>query len=175
MFNFDVLLAKQLWSAARDNNLSKQERGDLLEILAGYILMTQGRFITSRKVICIDGEIDLLARNMATADPLIQELGTYLLVECKNWTRKVNSQTVKSFVANLKSASCHSGILYSQKGVTGVKTNRSGMYTIRKFYHRDNIIVIVFNEIDISDLVDGRVSLSYLLLRKYEQIRFETA
>ena len=100
----------------------------------------------------LDAQIDLLVRNMNTTNPVLREFGTYMLVECKDWNRPVSAPLVKSFIANLRSASCHSGILVSLRKVSGERANKNASYSIRKYYHSDNIEVIVIGDSDLYEV-----------------------
>lgn len=173
ILHYDRTLGSVIWVMANDPAATTQMKGDLLEILMAYILMTQGRFEVRRNITTLDAQIDLLARNLNVLNPVLEALGTYILVEAKMWEAPVDAPTVKKFITDMRSASCHSGILVARAGITGVAGNLDALYTIRKHYHRDNVVVIVLDAIDVQALVDLTVPLDWMLARKYEDIRLE--
>jgi hypothetical protein len=97
-----------------------------------------------------------------------------VLVECKNWERRVGAPDIKKFAANVRAASCHSGIVATRTGITG-RTDEltDARYTIRRHYHRDGIVIIVLAEDDVDRMIHGQVAVPDLLLSKYEAIRFD--
>lgn len=173
MLHHDRIRMQQLWEKVCDSNLSSNDRGAALEILTEWILASQGPFVPKRNLKSIDGQIDLMVRNLDTRDPLYQELGSFFLVECKNWVSPVGVQEVKNFIANLRAAACRSGLLASMEGVTGQEKDENAEYTIRKFFHRDGIVVIVLDREDYESVLERDQSLFELLLVKYEKIRFD--
>lgn len=173
MLHYDWVLGHALWTMTNNPNIIPQMRGDLLERLIAYILVTQGKFEVRRNITTLDAQIDLLARNLNVLNPVLEALGTYILVEAKMWDTPATAPVVKKFITDLRSASCHSGILVSRAGITGMARNMAALHTIRKHYHRDNVVVIVLNAQDVEALVNLTVPLDWMLARKYEDIRLE--
>jgi restriction endonuclease len=169
--HFDRTLAYAIWAFANAPGTSRNDMGAALELLIAYILETQGEYEVRHNIRTLDGQIDLLVRNLNASNPVLQELGTYILVEAKKWHRAATTAVVKKFITELSSAGCHSGILVSFEGVTGGRANVNANYTIRKHYHRDNVVVIVLDGDDLQQLINIPGSLNPLLISKYESIR----
>jgi Restriction endonuclease len=151
--------------------MSTEAQGRLFELLIAYLMRTLGGFDTRGRVRALDGETDLILRD---ANPRPSVLGDYVLVECKNWNKPVGAPEVKKFAQNVRAAACHSGIIATKEGLTGGKEAlRDAKYTIRRHYHRDGIVIITLDVQDLDQLVSKRVSLSDLLVTKYEAIRFD--
>jgi hypothetical protein len=173
ILHYDRVLGNLLWAMANTPGIAPQDRGELLESLVAYILMTQGRFEVRRNITTIDAQIDMLVRNLNVLNPMLEALGTYILVEAKMWETPAGAPVVKKFIMDLRSASCHSGILVSRAGVTGAAGNADALHTIRKHYQKDNVVVIVLEAQDVQALVDLTTPLDEMLVQKYEDIRLE--
>lgn len=144
-----------------------------LESLATYLFFTTERFEVNRNIKTIHAEHDLRVRNLIVDDPILELLGRYILVECKNWEKLVDSTRVKKFISNIRFAQCNTGILLTRIGVTGEKRKDSAWYVIRAEYHKDEVIVIVLTMNDVLKIADEKVSFLEMLKTKYEKIRFD--
>ena len=100
-------------------------------------------------------------------------IGLENTVECKNWTDPVDSKTMKNFISNVRFARCETGILISKNGITGSRRKDNAWFVARAEYHKDNIIIIVFDRKDLDSISEEKKSLLDLLKSKYEQIRFD--
>jgi hypothetical protein len=72
-------------------------KGRSLERLMAYIFLSAGGFQVKTNVSTFDEELDLVVRNLATTNPILQEFGRYILVECKNIEGRVDAKTVRDF------------------------------------------------------------------------------
>jgi hypothetical protein len=105
-------------------------------------------------------------------------LGTYIVVECKDWAKPVASKEVGWFVNKLQSQECKAGILFSSEGITGDTSSSSGgdiryaALTLLKAYQRAGKIVIVLNKDAFSAACRGE-NLIHLLQKEYERVRFD--
>ncbi|MFI6225028.1 restriction endonuclease [Nocardia salmonicida] len=72
-------------------------------------------------------EVDLAIGNPRGNDSfrLLPEL---FLVECKNWSKPVDSAAVTTFAAKIRHRSCDLGVLVAANGVTGDPYERSAAY-----------------------------------------------
>lgn len=170
--DFDSNYADYLYQKLR-NAKTNNEKGGFLEQLLAYILFSQSNFEVLCNLRGIKDETDLRLRNFESKDPFINELGRYILVEAKNTKKTIPVKEVNDFISNVRSGGCNSGILFSLKGVTGEKKNKDALYTIRQAYHKDKIIILIFREKDLKDIIHG-VNFKDLLLEKYEQLRFDS-
>jgi Restriction endonuclease len=165
--HFDPAIADSL---RRGGRMSADVKGKLFELLIAYLMRTLGPFETRGRVRTLDGEDDLILRDTS---PQPSVLGDYILVECKNWERKVGAPEIKKFGHNVRAASCHSGIMAAKNDITGSEEEPTdARYTVRRHYHRDRIVLVVLTAGDLDRLVSRRVSLGDLLVTKYEEIRF---
>ena len=165
---FTKLLIKET-----DRTTDTQLLGHFLEMLSAYLFFTIGKFEVSCNVKTVHAEHDLRIRNLIVDDPILELLGRYLLVECKNWGNKVNSTRIKKFIANVRFARCSTGILIAKNAITGEKRRDSAWYVIRAEYHKDDIVIIVITMNELNKIADEKTDLLEMLKMKYEKIRFD--
>ena len=105
------------------------------------------------------------------------ELGTYVLVECKNTDRAIGSSDIRNFSAKVRYAGCSAGVLVAREGLTGTRRDAvaNATYAVRKAYHRDGTVLIVVTGDDLTRVIDGRTRFVDLLEQRYEEIRFDLA
>lgn len=152
---------------------NRNELGYILEILSAYLFFTIGKFEVSSNIKTLQAQHDLIIRNLIIDDPILELLGRYIIVECKNWGKDVNSAVVKKFISNVRFSRCDTGIIISKKNITGVRNRDSAWYVIRAEYHRDNVIIIVLTINDLKRIAEEATNLLEILKMKYEQIRFD--
>jgi hypothetical protein len=141
-----------------------------------YLFLTAGGFQVRTNVITFDEELDLLVRNLATTNPLLQELGRYILVECKNIKTSVNAKTVRDFSAKVITHSCKTGVLISIRGYSGQRDKsaaRDARLAMIKAHQRHEVIIIPLNFGHLLDIIQRRKTLGDVLLQQYETIRFD--
>lgn len=87
------------------------------EVASYFIDNVTGLKITGRRVKTGTQEIDLSAINVSL-DNNLWEMGAYILIECKNWTKKVNIGVIRglSHISELKGNK--TTILFSANGLT---------------------------------------------------------
>jgi hypothetical protein len=123
----------------------------------------------------LDSEFDLILSSRNLDDPVHRELGSYVLVECKNTDKRVSASQVRNFSAKVRYARCTSGVLVTRTGLTGEQGQGviHAAYAARKTYHRDASVIVLIDGSDIQSVIDGRVGFRDLLMQRYEQIRFD--
>lgn len=146
--------------------------GDLLEDFAGAFLSSIKGFVVRKKRALAYGpkgkrehDYDLLMQNVSTIFP---EFDNYVLVECKDWDKKVGYDEVAKFIHKLHSRRCSTGIIIALNNVTHDDFNP----TIKRAYDQDGIVVIVLESTDIQKVIDRQINLSSLLRHRYEEARF---
>ncbi|MBI2012231.1 hypothetical protein HYS91_05700 [Candidatus Daviesbacteria bacterium] len=169
---WDNLFFNTLIREIKSKNIAK-DAGKYLEFLSAYLFSISGRFEVFINSISLHAEHDLKIRNLIKDDPILELLGRYLLVECKNWENKPDSSILKKFISNVRFARCDTGILITKKEITGTMRRDSAWYVIRAEYHKDNVIIIVITLNDLEQIAQEKISFLELLKKKYEQIRFD--
>lgn len=156
-------------------NFQKKD-GRNLECFASYILGSIPGFEVERGKQTKDYHFDGFIRNRGPKGDFRSDLGNYLLVECKDWTKRADVETISYFAHKLLFHDCRTGILFSKSGITGAsKTKgddpRYGALTLLKSYHHAGRIIMVLDEDDFKEAAEGK-NLIQILQSKYEQVRF---
>lgn len=94
------------------------EKGLLWEDVAEYIIKhIPGWGITGRRIRADSQEIDISVANIS-ADDCLWQLGSYILVECKNWKQHVNLSQIRNiaYISSMKGNKC--ALLFAANGLT---------------------------------------------------------
>jgi hypothetical protein len=165
-------------------NITSAERGKGpidgkdLEALAEYLLGCIPGFEIVMNITTGDSQVDALVRNRGPRYDFREDLGAYMVVECKDWSKPVSSKEVGWFVNKLLTQECKAGILFSSEGITGDSTKCGGevryaALTLLKAYQRAGTIVMVLNKTDFQKAASEGANLIRLLQSVYEQVRFD--
>lgn len=152
--------------------------GKDLEGLAAYLLSCIPGFEVELNISTGDSQVDALIRNRGPRYDFREDLGTYIAVECKDWSKPVGSKEVGWFVNKLQTQDCRAGILFSAKGITGNARGeadsdaRYAALTLLKAHQRAGKIVMVLDWEQFSAAVQGN-SLIRRLQDAYEEVRFD--
>lgn len=152
------------------------QKGRSLERLMAYLFVSAGGFQVKTNVSTFDEELDLVVRNLATTNPILQEFGRYILVECKNIEGRVDAKTVRDFSSKVITHSCKTGVIISKKGYSGQRemgAARDARLAMIKAHQRHEIIIVPLNFSHLRDVIQGRKTLGDVLLQQYEKIRFD--
>lgn len=110
------ILCKQINDAL--NSTDTYEKGVLWENVAKYVLdHINGWSVTGHRVRAGSQEIDLSVANVSLDDELWQ-LGSYILVECKNWKKHVDVPRVRNmaYISTMKGNKA--ALLFASNGIT---------------------------------------------------------
>ena len=152
------------------------EKGKSLEILMAYLFLTSPGFEVLRNLVSFDAQIDLLVRNLHTSDPILDEFGKYIIVECRNIIEKADAKSIRDFAAKIVQVSSNSGIIVTKKGITGdaeKEAARDARMTILKIHQRHGIIIAPLTIDQLEPVIEKQVSFLSLLIQEYEKIRFD--
>ena len=109
---------KKHWNDVKNAKTNKEKK-DTLEGLAEFLFNSIERIeVIAKDARTSAEEIDLILKNESD-DSFWRQLGTPLLVECKNWSRKIGTDEVIIFKDKLDTAGTRVGILIAIKGITG--------------------------------------------------------
>ncbi|MHA7634640.1 response regulator [Corallococcus sp. M7] len=140
---------QDLWAACRSETHGHR-KGRLLEELMVLLFRTvPGLMITSVRQTHADEEIDITLRNEARGPSWDGENGTYLLVECKNWSKHVGPNELISFRDKLAKRIRHGGLgfLVAPGGLTG------GIYPRAPPRRKDDPLVVAIGPTELDALV----------------------
>jgi len=82
LFDINHIFAKALFDLAKKEDTPSSEKGKTLEELRAYFLSGISGFEVRADVRTRDAQHDLIIRNTIQDDPVYQEFGRYILVEC---------------------------------------------------------------------------------------------
>ncbi len=129
-----------------------EEIGAALEDVIGWTLCSlPGVRVLKRDFVDRAGsmELDLFLFNNPRVSP-IEFLPEFLLIECKNWSARVNSATVRDFIGKLQAIHQKVGILVAANGITGDAADQTAANdTIRQAFDAFDIKVLVLTRADI--------------------------
>jgi len=174
--NFDSDLAALLLDGCSRQHANPKAQGDYLEFFAGYLFATVAgwevrRYERSES----DQQIDLIIRNKRTEDPIDKELGTYILVECKNADEHPSAKVIRDFAGKVLMTGCNTGILLSRKEIRGTRVGvpHGARTTVSKYWHRSGLVMIPLDFGDINKLIAGDLSVFGMVVRGYERVRLD--
>lgn len=110
-------------------------------------------------------DYDLIVHNESIVFP---EFGNYILVECKNRNEPIGYPAIANFLHKVHSRKCKTGFILAMKNVVYGRFNP----TIKRTFDQDGIAIIVIDQKDLQEVVLGRLLLTTLLRKKYEEVRF---
>ncbi len=147
--------------------------GRRLELLVSYLLQTVPGLWTQWRRRGRGGEVDVVVRNLSPAGLPLPWLGEFVLVECKDRSRRVTTSEMGSFLSKLILTGIRTGIIVSRTGLTGSKAGKYATEMRDHAFSRSGISVLDLLVADLAplDSVDAFLS---LLQSRYEQVRLGT-
>ena len=164
----DPIVLEEKYSAI-ENASTNEEKGNALEDFCEYIFNSLRGFRVQKNERAATGEIDLFIENGHGSSPFFKSLGKRILVECKNWGKKIGVPVVDQIIADMMKYDSHFTILITRKGITGNQFKDAKRLTL-KMHDKEGLDIIVFDDSDIHNLVDGQ-NLVVLLRKKREELR----
>lgn len=152
-----------------------KEKGDALEDLTQCIFDSFGVFESLNNIHTSTNEIDFLCRlnsqGRISKSSGYFEIEDSFLIECKNLNTTVNVTHVDKFAALLLLHGKKLGIIISRKGVTGTSKWKDSKGFIKKFYLKNNILIVSLTLTDIESLFSR--SLFELVREKKDEIIYD--
>jgi hypothetical protein len=143
-----------------------------LETLAAYELSCVPGFEVSVQKPSQSSVFDGLVHIKGQMADFRPELGSYLLIECKDWRKPVDSEPIAYLAQNLIFHECKAGILFSWSGITGTGEMKNAALTVLRAYHHAGKAIIVLDHNDFRCAAEG-TPLQEILRKKYEEVRFD--
>lgn len=116
------------------------------------------------------GEIDLIFHMLPYLG--FENWGNLILVECKNWSTRVNLKEVLAFSMKVLLAKAKTGILVARQGVT--KSDAAAERAILNIFDTVQVAILVLTLDEIQGVANGE-DLCALLLRKEFDLRVRRA
>jgi len=143
-----------------ESTQASYEKGKIFEDLAIQLFDSPYLKFYERNVYNT-GEIDVAFTVKQINGTLFENLGDMLLVECKNWSVKVDKKEITDFIAKLSRVRANVGILFSRGEIT---TNAKD--EIRAEWRQTGRIIIVITSVDLDKIILGE-NLYDLLERRF--------
>lgn len=146
----DAQLVARLF-ADGDEAETSAARGKALEDAIAYLFeQIPGVSVTARNVLSADGaqEIDIAVWNEGDPDGL-RFFDHVLLIECKNWQKRVGHEELSYFADKLRSRGRPFGVFVAANGITGDSDllSRAHSQIARSLEHGREIVVLTREEI----------------------------
>lgn len=126
---------------------TNKDKGKALESLFSNLFESVvGLTIRSRNIRTSCEEIDIIIINEAN-DVFLRELGTPIIVECKNWNRPIGAKDVSWFISKVKKRSLKVGILIAMEGITGDEYKDANLEIKNALAEGITIVVITKDEL----------------------------
>jgi Holliday junction resolvase-like predicted endonuclease len=154
---------KTLWHQIGTDTTKYGKGRKLEELLSIMINLSDDFHIVKRNVRTKSEEIDLVVENVSRSAFFSQLRSPLMLVECKNWTSKVDAKEVRDFAQKLQNRSkmlCNVGILVAVSGVT-----RDANEELLGYRGKDFLIVTIDGE-DISKIIKRQMRFEEFLKDK---------
>ncbi len=158
-----------------EKSITNDEKGKSLENLARFLLESIPSLRCKYPNLeTKSSEIDLVIEydHLKGELPLLEELGRYALIECKNWSKPVGVGYVRDFMGKLDKCKIKLGIIFSKNGVTGVNSGVDALREIQSRFDRDGIYILVFSLDELKEIKDGMGFYKAIDL-KADRLRFD--
>jgi hypothetical protein len=146
--------------------------GKALERIAEYLMSCMPGCRTSRRLRSQSTDYDVVCRVEGVDLDFRSEFGRYFVCESKDWSTPADFAAVAKFCRILDSVKARFGILFSQKGHTGIARTTDAERELVKVFQDRGLVIVVVNEEDLRQVSAGR-NLIQLLKGKYETVRLD--
>lgn len=127
---------------------STAEKGNSLENLAEVLFSSiKSLTLQTTNLRTTTSEIDLIYRHSSS-------LGEYVLVECKNWGKPMDSKAVRDFEGKLQGTNSGLGIIVAPEGLTG-EDGRDAVERANEFYKESGKVIVLFEKEDLNSIATG--------------------
>lgn len=140
--------------------------GLVLEELAKVLLESPYLKFNKERRRCETGEIDLDFTVKRFETTLFYEFSYLLIIECKNWSKKVGAPELRVFCSKMRDVGANIGIVFSKQGIT-----KDAKGVIRNAWLQDKIVVITFDLKDLDQIINGTDNCYEVMHRKYLAVR----
>lgn len=157
---------------ANGNEISSREKGDKLEYLAKKLLESPYLKFIDMKKRTSTGEIDLVFEVKRLEGTIFHSFSDILVVECKNWEKKVGADELRSFADKMRDTDATVGIFFSRYGITGdSEFVRDAKGVIRDKWKTERMIIIVLTYDDLRNVIEKGMNLYKLLKERYYKVK----
>lgn len=146
------------------------DKGKTLEDLVDYLFTSHSNYFEVKKQLStLTASIDFHLWFKPGDDPVLQQLGNEIVVECKNWKGPVGKPEINDIAGDMVSLKCRTGILIARKGITGKEFKDAAGQRRTWFLSENNLVILVVTLDDLKTINEGKGFL-HLLKEKYEEL-----
>ena len=146
-------------------------KGRLFEDLSEKLLTSPYMKVACRDYRYSTGEIDLAFNVKKYESTLFQSFPDLIIVECKNWNKKVGASEIRVFASKMAFVKTTIGFFMSKNGITGNDDHVRDATGIVKEEHGKGNIIILMKCDDIENILSKKLNLYKLLEKKYFKAR----
>lgn len=118
-------------------------------------------------------EIDLVIQYKGWIETTVfDDLGTYFLVECKNWKEPVGAKHVRDFIQKIEKSMLNLGVLIAPQGVTGANQGMDALREIHSAFDRLGLYVVVVRLDQLRAIEEG-ADFYQILEEEIARLRFD--
>jgi len=165
----DFLKLKEIWSAVKTSKTNKEKKESLEDFAEFLFNSIDGVQVNGKDVRTSAEEIDLILINESN-NQFWRQLGSPLLVECKNWNKKIGTDELSVFKDRLEAHNIQVGFLISIKGITG-NIKKDAILKVRE-YNRKGFKIIVLDSEDLEGICSGENPTDKFREKYYEIFKF---
>lgn len=155
-------------------------KGKILEHIVDEIFLSTNMYKNKVNIRDSSNEIDLLVdlNNLGEIEsdilPDIMKNNKQIIIECKNYNRKIDVNWVGKFHSLLRNRKKNFGIIFSYYPLKGVGHWDSARGLVKKIYLGEGIAIINITKDDIEKIVKNEACIVKIIEEKYNELVFQT-
>lgn len=166
-----------------DNFENTKEKGETLEKLIGLLFKAPNFFKVYHSVKTSSNEIDLVVEFLENSilfniNKLFGVSGDKLIIECKNYNKKIDVTWVGKFINLLVSHNIETGIIFSKLPLTGIKKGKltwnDAAGLVKKIYLKSSKIILSLTFDDFESILNGEKNFINLCKNQISNIQLDT-
>lgn len=166
-----------------DNFRTTKEKGNALELLMKKIFKAENIFKVYQNVHTSSNEIDLVVQIQSNGlllnlNTILGFKGDKILVECKNYKKKIDVTWIGKFAHLLNNHDIDYGIIFSKHSLTGINKGKltwnQAAGLVKKFYLKYSKFIISITLDEIEEIVSKDKNFIEFLQNKRNNIQLDT-
>lgn len=166
-----------------DNFKTTKEKGNALEILMKKIFKAENLFKVYQNIHTSSNEIDLVIQIQSNGlllnlNTILGAQGDKILVECKNYNKKIDVTWIGKFAHLLDHHNIDYGIIFSKHSLTGINKGKltwnQAAGLVKKFYLKYSKFIISVTLDEIEEIVSKGKNFVEFLQNKRNNIQLDT-
>lgn len=155
-------------------------KGKILEKIVDEIFLSTNMYKNKINIRDSSNEIDVLVdlNNLGEIEsdilPDIMKQNRQIIIECKNYNRKIDVTWVGKFHSLLRNRKKKLGIIFSYYSLKGIGHWDSARGLTKKIYLKEGIAIINITKNDIEKIVKNDTCIVTIIEEKYNELVFQT-